>query len=143
MWRYSTINFIDKALADKLTGDDFWQAMAAIYSEYEVRKILHRYPTFISDVITIIDYDTALQMDGLDDIINGNLSDRYLEIVDALKRCGLEHEASVLQKVKELSDTDEDRYGDEFDDLNNQLALYNDYDGFWDIIRVYIDMHLL
>lgn len=87
------MNFIDKAITDKLAGDDFLQAMATIYSESEVRKILHRYPTFISDVITIIDYDTALQMDGLDDIISGNLSHRYLEIVDALERCGLEHEA--------------------------------------------------
>ena len=63
------MNFIDKALADKLTGDDFLQAMAGIYSESEVRDILSKYPAFIADVITIIDYDTALNMDGLSDII--------------------------------------------------------------------------
>ena len=53
----------DKAFADKLTGDDFLQAMAEIYSEPEVRKTLGQYPAFVSDVITVIDYDTALQMD--------------------------------------------------------------------------------
>lgn len=57
------MNFIDKAFADKLTGDDFLQAMAEIYSEPEVRKTLDQYQAFVSDVITVIDYDTALQMD--------------------------------------------------------------------------------
>lgn len=74
------VNFIDKAFEQKLTGDDFLQAMAAIYSEPEVYKILSQYPIFVADVISIIDYDTALQMDGLDDIISGNLSNRYTEI---------------------------------------------------------------
>ena len=57
------MNFIDKAFADKLTGDDFLQVMAEIYTEPEVRKTLNQYPAFVSDVITVIDYDTALQMD--------------------------------------------------------------------------------
>lgn len=34
------VNFVDKAFEQKLTGDDFLQAMAAIYSEPEVYKIL-------------------------------------------------------------------------------------------------------
>ena len=136
------MNFIDKAFEQNLTGDDFLQAMADIYSEPEVYKILNQYPAFVSDIILIIDYDSALQMDGLDDIINGNLSDKYSEIVDALERCGATHEAGVLKKAKELSDTDKDRYDEKFEDLNNQIALNNDYDGFWDIIRAYIDKNL-
>lgn len=136
------MNFIDKAFADKLTGDDFLQAMAEIYSEPEVRKTLDQYPAFVSDVITVIDYDTALQMDGLDDIISGNLSERYSEIVTALKRCGADHEAGILKRAKELSDSDEDRYDEKVADLNHQIALHNDYEGFWNIIRAYIDTNL-
>lgn len=136
------MNFIDKALEQKLTGDDFLQAMVDIFSEPEVHKVLHKYPGFIADVITIIEYDTALQMDGLDDIINGNLSEQCTEIIDALERCGAEQEAGILRKAKELSDMDEARYDEELDQLDSQLALNNDYEGFWDIIQVYIDKNL-
>ena len=136
------MNFIDKAFGDKLAGDDFLQAMADIYKEPEVRKVLHQYPRFVSDVITIIDYDTALQMDGFDDIINGNLSNKYLEIVEALERCGAKQEADVLKTAKELSDTNEDRYDEKYDELNSKIALHNDYEGFWDLVRTYINMNL-
>ena len=80
------MNFIDMAFKQNLSGDDFLQAMADIYSEPEVYRILNQYPPFVADVISIIDYDTALQMDGLDDIISGNLSSRYAEILNALKQ---------------------------------------------------------
>lgn len=136
------VNFVDKAFEQKSTGDDFLQAMAAIYSEPEVYKILSQYPIFVADVISIIDYDTALQMDGLDDIISGNLSNRYTEILNALKRCGAEHEAHILKKAKELYDLDDDSYDNEYENLNSQIALHNDYTGFWDIVRAYIDKHL-
>ena len=136
------MNFIDKAFGDKLADDDFLQAMADIYKEPKVRKILHQYPRFVSDVITIIDYDTALQMDGFDDIINGNLSNKYLEIVEALERCGAKQEADVLKTAKELSDTNEDRYDEKYDELNSKIALHNDYEGFWDLVRTYINMNL-
>lgn len=137
------MNFIDRAFEQKLSGDNFLQAMADIYSEPEVYKILNQYPIFVADVISIIDYDTALQMDGLDDVIGGNLSNRYAEIIEALKRCGVEQEANILKKAKELSDTDEDRYDEEYETFNSQIALHNDYTGFWDIIRAYIDKNLL
>lgn len=136
------MNFIDKAFEQKLTGDEFLQAMADIYSESEVYKILNQYPTFVADVISIIDYDTALQMDGLDAMISGNLSDRYTEIINALERCGAGHEAGILKKAKELYNSDEDSYNDEYDHLNSQTALYNDYNGFWDMVRAYIDKNL-
>ena len=51
------MNFIDKAFESKLSGDDFLQAMADIYSEPEVREIIDKYPQFVKDVILIIDYD--------------------------------------------------------------------------------------
>lgn len=34
------MNFIDRAFENNLHGDDFLQAMAGIYSEYEVTSIL-------------------------------------------------------------------------------------------------------
>lgn len=54
------MNFIDKAMEEKaqMSPDDFLQAMADIYKEPEVWKILDQYPQFIQDVIYIIDYDT-------------------------------------------------------------------------------------
>lgn len=116
--------------------------MADIYSEPEVYRILNQYPPFVADVISIIDYDTALQMDGLDDIISGNLSSRYAEILNALKQCGAEQEADILKHAKELYDSDEDGYNEEYDNLNSQIALHNDYNGFWDIVRAYIDKNL-
>ncbi|MDE6054608.1 MAG: hypothetical protein K2G55_12775 [Lachnospiraceae bacterium] len=137
------MNFIDRAFEQKLSGDDFLQAMADIFSEPEVRKVLHQYPKFVSDVISVIEYDTALVMDGFDDIINGNLSERCAEIIDALERCGAKQEADILRKAKELSDTDETRYDEEYDSFCSQLALNNDYEGFWDIVQAYIDKNLV
>ena len=136
------MNFIDKAYEQHLTGDDFLQAMSNIYAEPEVNKILNKYPTFVADVILIIDYDTALQMDGLDDVISGNLSSRYTEIVAALERCGAQQEASIIKRARELYNTNRDSYDEEYDAIFNQVALHNDYDGFWDIIRAYIDKNL-
>ena len=137
------MNFIDRAFEQKLSGYGFLQAMADIFSEPEVRKVLHQYPKFVSDVISVIEYDTALVMDGFDDIINGNLSGRCTEIIDALERCGAKKEADILRKAKELSDTDETRYDEEYDSFCSQLALNNDYEGFWDIVQAYIDKNLV
>ncbi len=116
------MNFIDKAFSQNLTGDDFLQAMASIYSEPEVYEILNQYPVFVSDVISIIDYDTGIQMDGLDDVINGNLCGRCTEIIEALERCGVEDEADILKRAKELYESDEDSYDKEYDNLYRQLA---------------------
>jgi len=136
------MNFIDKAISDELTGDDFLQAMADIYSESDVREILRNYPPFISDVIMIIDYDTVLQMDGLDGIINGSLKNKCIEIIDTLERCGIDSEATVIRQAKELSDTDVGKYEKECDNLYSKLALNNDYEGFGKIMCDYIDKNL-
>ena len=136
------MNFIDKAFAQNLKGDDFLQAMEDIYSEPEVYKELKNYPPFVSDIITVIDYDTALQMDGLDDIISDNLSNRYTEIVNDLENCGAKDEADVIKKAKELYDKDDGSYNKEYNSLNARLALNNDYDDFLDMERGYIDRNL-
>ncbi len=136
------MNFIDKAFAQNLKGDDFLQAMADIYLEPEVYKELKKYPRFVADIITVIDYDTALQMDGLDDVISGNLSNRYVEIINALENFGAKDEADVLKKAKELYILDDGSYDKEYNNLSSRLALNNDYDGFWDMVRAYIDRNL-
>ena len=136
------MNFIDKAFEQNLKGDDFLQAMADIYLEPEVYKELKKYPRFVADIITVIDYDTTLQMDGLDDVISGNLSNRYKEIINALENCGAKDEADVLKKAKELYILDDGSYDKEYNNLSSRLALNNDYDGFWDMVRAYIDRNL-
>ena len=136
------MNFIDRAFEQNLKGDDFLQAMADIYSDPEVDKELKKYPRFVADIITVIDYDTALQMDGLDDVISGNLSNRYAEIINALENFGAKDEADVLKKARELYILDDGSYGKEYNNLSSRLALNNDYDRFWDMVRAYIDRKL-
>lgn len=133
------MNFIDKALENNLHGDEFLQAMADIYSENNVRSVLDKYPHFIKDVITIIDYDTEIQMGGLDEIINGNMQEMFSQILQALENCGASKEASLLKKAKAMSPQE---YEQKYNDLYNQLALNNDYSAFWDLVKKYIDDHL-
>ena len=58
--------FIDEAYDSVSSGEEFVQAMAEIYSHEEVRDILDEYPEWIKNIIIVIDYDTELQMEGLD-----------------------------------------------------------------------------
>ena len=59
------MNFIDKALSEITNGEDFVQAMADIYEHAEVRKEFGNLPSWIQNIITVIDYDTELAMNGL------------------------------------------------------------------------------
>ncbi|MBR2176942.1 MAG: hypothetical protein IJ861_08360 [Clostridia bacterium] len=129
------MNFIDKAFFDGLHGDDFLQAMTDIYNYSEVREELDKYPRFVRDIILIIDYDTALQMGGLDDILHGSMADQADNIIIALKNAGADDEAELLKKANTLPD-------DELEEIYDSLALNNDYEGFWDLIRDYIDREM-
>lgn len=60
------MNFIEEALNNCHNGEDFVAAMTDIYNHFEIREILNDYHDWIRNVITIIDYDTDLQMEGLD-----------------------------------------------------------------------------
>jgi len=133
------MNFIDKAFENNLRGDDFLQAMADIYSEHEVRAILNQYPQFVKDVIIIIDYDYEIQMEGLDNVIYGHLGERLSEILQALDNCGASSEADVLRQAKAMSP---EEYDENYDSLCDKLAIHNDYDGFWNLVRSYIDVSL-
>ena len=130
------MNFIDKAFANNLHGDEFLQAMADIYSEYEVMDMLDRYPRFVKDVILIIDYDLEIQMEGLDNVIYGHFGEQLPELLQALDNCGAGYEADVLRQAKEMS---AEEYEENYDSLCDKLAIHNDYEGFWDLVRDYID----
>ena len=134
------MNFIDRALAqgESLTPDDFLQAMADIYKEPQVWRTLDRYPQYIQDVIYIIDYDTEVQMEGLDACAASPHAEQYIQ---ALMNCGAAAEAEILKRARELSGPD---YEDEAVDaemgiLYQQIALNQDYDAFWDLVRGYIE----
>ncbi len=133
------MNFIDSALQQGLRGDDFLQAMAEIYSHPEVRGLLHRYPPFVADVVAVIDYDTALAMDGLEDVIHGNLAPRLPQILAALQNCGASEEAAVLSRASAMPQA---QYEKAHDQLYSRLAMNNDYEGFWNLERGYIDRSL-
>ena len=134
------MNFIDRALAqgEGLTPDDFLQAMADIYKEPQVWRELDRYPQYIQDVIYIIDYDTEVQMEGLDACAASPRAEQYIQ---ALLNCGAAAEAEILKRAGELSGPDyEDEAVDaEMDILCQQIALNQDYDAFWDLVRGYIE----
>lgn len=135
------MNFIDRALAQgrRLSDDDFLQAMADIYKEPQVWQELDRYPPYIRDVIYVIDYDTEVQMEGLDACA---VSPRVEQYIQALLNCGAVSEAELLKRAKKLTDSDSD-YEDEAVDaemerLYRQIALNQNYEEFWDLVRGYI-----
>ena len=135
------MSFIDRALAqgDGLTPDDFLQAMADIYKEPQVWQALDRYPQYVRDVIYIIDYDTEVQMEGLDACAASPRAEQYIQ---ALLNCGAVTEAELLKRAKELADSGPDGEDEAFDaeleSLYRQIALNQDYEGFWDLVRGYI-----
>mgnify|MGYP001154190389 FL=1 len=135
------MNFIDCALAQgrRLSDDDFLQAMADIYKEPQVWQELDRYPQYIQDIIHIVDYDTEVQMEGLDACA---VSPRVEQYIQALLNCGAVSEAEILKRAKKLTDSDSD-YEDEAVDaemekLYRQIALNQNYEEFWDLVRGYI-----
>ena len=136
------MNFIDRALAqaESVTPDDFLQAMADIYNEPRVWRELDRYHQYIQDVIYIIDYDTEVQMEGLDACAASPHAEQYIQ---ALLNCGAAAEAEILKRAWELSlsgpDYEDEAVDAEMDILYQQIALNQDYDAFWDLVRGYIE----
>lgn len=133
------MNFIDRALGEGLAPDDFLQAMADIYKEPQVWQELDRYPQYVQDVIYVIDYDTEVQMEGLNACA---VSPRVEQYIQALLNCGAVSEAEILKRAKKLTDSDSD-YEDEAVDaemerLYRQIALNQNYEEFWDLVRGYI-----
>lgn len=123
------MNFIDHAISVITNGEDFVQAMADIYEYPEVRDELEKYPSWIKNIITIIDYDTELGMDGLD-------LKSYADVVKVLNEIGLIEEAGVLR------DYDNDISKEDAEKCYERLAINNDYDAFWNKVYVYADENI-
>lgn len=123
------MNFIDEALSKITNGEDFVQAIASIYEHPEIRKILMNYPTWIRNIITIIDYDTQLTMDGLE-------CKSYKDVIEALLEIGLSNEARVLISLEN------DFSQENMDICYSKLALNNDYEAFWNKVYLYADKHI-
>lgn len=123
------MNFIDHAISEITNGEDFVQAMADIYEYPEVRGELEKYPSWIKNIIAVIDYDTELGMDGLD-------LKSYANIVKVLDEIGLIEEAGVLR------DYDKDMSEENAEKCYERLAINNDYDVFWNKVYVYADENI-
>ena len=123
------MNFIDYAISEITNGEDFVQAMANIYEYPEVRGELEKYPSWIKNIITIIDYDTELGMDGLD-------LKSYADVVKVLNEIGLIEEAGVLR------DYDNDISKENAEKCYERLAINNGYDAFWNKVYVYADENI-
>lgn len=139
------MNFIDEILEQKglISADDFLQAMADIYKNPDVRQSLTDYPQFVQDVIYIIDYDTEVQMEGLEGFLTNSTKDFFYETYHALVNCGARSEAEILEKAQNIvcfiDKEDGDKYDEQFEQLEKQIALHNNYEGFWNLVRAYID----
>ena len=123
------MNFIDKALAEFTNGEDFVQKMADIYEYQEVREELANYPTWIRNIITVIDYDTELAMDGLE-------FKSYRNVIDVLTDIGVTTEAQALIELE--GDVSQDG----IDSCYSKLALNIDYEAFWDKLYSYADKNM-
>ena len=123
------MNFIDHAISEITNGEDFVQTMADIYEHPELRDELEKYSLWIQNIITIIDYDTKLGMDGLD-------LKSYADVVKVLDEIGLIEEAEVLR------DYDKDMSEENAEKCYERLAINNDYDVFWNKVYAYADENI-
>lgn len=105
------------------------QCKADIYEHAEVRKEFGNLPSWIQNIITVIDYDTELAMNGLD-------FKSYKNVIEALTDMGLIEEAKVLTAFEN------DSSQENTDIYYYNLALNNDYESFWDKVYSYADQNI-
>lgn len=86
-------------------------------------------PSWIQNIITVIDYDTELAMNGLD-------FKSYKNVIEALTDMGLIEEAKVLTTFEN------DSSQENTDIYYYNLALNNDYESFWDKVYSYADQNI-
>lgn len=86
-------------------------------------------PSWIQNIITVIDYDTELAMNGLD-------FKSYKNVIEALTDMGLIEEAKVLTAFEN------DSSQENTDIYYYNLALNNDYESFWDKVYSYADQNI-
>ena len=88
------VTFIDEALANADNGEIFVQLPAGIYSHRGGRCRLPTYPEWIQHIITLIDYDTELALDGLQ-------RKSYEPMNPVLSAVRLQSEKEILRSVPE------------------------------------------
>ena len=88
------VTFIDETLANADNGEIFVQLPTGIYSHREVRYRLPTYPEWIQHIITLIDYDTELALDGLQ-------RKSYEPMIPVLSAVRLQSEKEILRSVPE------------------------------------------
>lgn len=89
------VTFIDEALANADNGEIFVQLPAGIYSHRGGGRCrLPTYPEWIQHIITLIDYDTELALDGLQ-------RKSYEPMIPVLSAVGLQSEEEILRSVPE------------------------------------------
>ena len=128
LWKKASIDEFYR-LVEFTNGEDFVQKMADIYEYPEVREELANYPTWIRNIVTVIDYDTELAMDGLE-------FKSYRSVIDALTDIGVTTEAQALIELE--GDVSQDG----IDSCYSKLALNNDYEAFWDKLYSYADKNM-
>ena len=84
------MNFIDHVISEITNGEDFVQVINDIYEYLEIRSELEKYPSWIKNIIAVIDSITGLVMDGLD-------LKSYADAVKVFDEIGLIEEAEVLR----------------------------------------------
>lgn len=84
------MNFMDHAISEIINGEDLVQVITDIYEYLEIRSELEKYPSWIKNIIAVIDSITGLVMDGLD-------LKSYADAVKVFDEIGLIEEAEVLR----------------------------------------------
>ena len=79
-------------------------------------------------------------MEGLDACAASPRAEQYIR---ALLNCGAVAEAELLKRAKALADSgavaEDEAFDAELESLYRQIALNQDYEGFWDLVRGYIE----
>ena len=120
------MNYIDEALSKSNSGEEFVQALGDIYEHADVRGQLSNYPKWIRNIITVIDYDTELAMNGLE-------FKSYRDVIDALRDIGIFEEADTLAMLEGDSSQENG------DLCYSKLSINNNYEKFWDKVFQYAD----
>jgi hypothetical protein len=93
---------------------------------------LSEYPQFVQEVIYIIDYDTEVQMEGLDSFLTNSSGQHFRQTCQALQNCGAIREADILGKANAI-DWEGEGAEEQYSEFEKQMALQNDYEAFWTV----------
>ena len=121
------MNFIDRAFETIDYGEGFLDALKrGLKDNPEVRAELDKYPSWVSTVISAIDY-------AMDYYQNGLQARSYEFEANILKKCHLNDDAEILLQISPESSLDE------LKKLEERLYINEYEDTFWETLYGYID----